>query len=116
MTDREPETWPAPWVRASLDLAILAVAAGGGVHGYGIAERLAAHGFGRLRGGSLYPVLARLEERGALEAVWQEGQGGPGRRTYALTAEGRRQLTEGVAAWERLGATLTTIAQEGAQV
>jgi len=45
-----------------------------------------------LRSGSLYPILARLEQRGWLEAVWDvDGPPGrPPRHLYRLTAEGAR--------------------------
>ena len=101
--------WPTPWVRAALDLAVLASLTGGRLHGYAIAQALAEHGFGLLKGGSLYPVLNRLEEAGDVEAAWVEGKGGPGRREYALTATGHDRLERGLASWRELGETLTTM-------
>lgn len=98
--------WPAPWVRAALDLAVLGSLTAGPLHGYAIAQTLAEQGFGRLRGGSLYPVLGRLEEAGAVEASWVEGSGGPGRREYALTPAGRARLDEGLDEWAGLNAAL----------
>nr|WP_255397963.1 helix-turn-helix transcriptional regulator [Micrococcus sp. FDAARGOS_333] len=35
-----------------------------------MAQTLAERGFGKLRGGSLYPVLARLEEAGHVDTRW----------------------------------------------
>ncbi|CUR58574.1 Putative PadR family transcriptional regulator (fragment) [metagenome] len=99
--------WPAPWVRAALDLAVLASLTSGRLHGYAIAQSLASHGFGLLKGGSLYPVLSRLEEAGDVEAAWTEGQGGPGRREYELTSAGRDRLDRELASWRELSETLT---------
>ena len=107
MTD--PARWPTPWVRAALDVAVLASLVEGRFHGYAIAQSLAEHGFGLLKGGSLYPVLNRLEEAGDVEAAWTEGQGGPGRREYELTAAGRDRLERDLDAWRELGETLTTM-------
>lgn len=101
--------WPTPWVRAALDLAVLASLTAGPLHGYAIAQSLAAHGFGRLKGGSLYPVLNRLEEAGDVEATWVEGHGGPGRREYAMTDAGRDRLDRGLDAWLALGQRMTTM-------
>jgi PadR family transcriptional regulator PadR len=40
--------------------------------------------------GSVYPILARLEDRGWLTSAWEEGdRRGPRRRLYALTDEAR---------------------------
>ena len=109
MTDMS--RWPTPWVRASLDLAVLASLTAGRLHGYAIAQALAARGFGVLKGGSLYPVLGRLEEAGYVEATWVEGQGGPGRREYELTAVGRDRLRDELESWHDLAETLTAMSR-----
>ncbi|MBS2940308.1 helix-turn-helix transcriptional regulator [Nocardioides sp. J2M5] len=106
MTDAR---WPAPWVRAALDVAVLATLDAGPLHGYAVAQALAERGFGLLKGGSLYPVLNRLEEGGDVDATWVEGQGGPGRKAYDLTAQGRTRLRHDLAAWRELGETMTTM-------
>lgn len=112
MTDSR---WPAPWVRAALDLAVLAALDGGALHGYAIAQELAGRGFGLLRGGSLYPVLGRLEEGGDVVATWVEGQGGPGRKAYDLTERGRARLAGDLAAWRELGDTMAAMTARTAQ-
>lgn len=89
--DDEASRWPQAWVRAVLETALLGVLCDGPAHGYALAESLSLEGFGRLRGGSLYPVLARLEDAGHVSSTWQEGSGGPGRRLYTITDAGRRR-------------------------
>lgn len=96
----EGESWPASWLRGFLELAVLAVLAEGESYGYAIARRLDQHGFGRLKGGTLYPVLARLEERQAVQPRWGEGSGGPGRKFYVLTDLGRQRLDRESAQWQ----------------
>lgn len=105
----DASVWPTPWVRAALDLAVMASLTGGRLHGYAIAQSLAERGFGLLKGGSLYPVLGRLEEAGHVEAAWVEGQGGPGRREYELTSSGRDRLQHELGSWRELGDTLTSM-------
>lgn len=101
-------TWPAPWVRASLDLAILGSLRSGPLHGYGVAQALQARGFGLLRGGSLYPGLNRLEEAGHVAATWEPGESGPGRRDYRLTAAGTAYLQRALQDWQALTEALQT--------
>ncbi|MFX0537130.1 PadR family transcriptional regulator [Ornithinimicrobium sp. Y1847] len=100
--------WPAPWVRAALDLAILGSLIDGPLHGYALAQTLGERGFGRLRGGSLYPVLSRLEESGLVSTTWVEGESGPGRKDYELTPDGRAHLRDALADWADLTTELTT--------
>ena len=52
-----------------------------------------------LKSGSLYPILARLDERGLLESRWLEPEraGRPPRHAYRLTAAGKTALREAAA-------------------
>lgn len=104
----EPQ-WPLPWIRASLDLAVLGCLLEGPLHGYGIAQRLGARGFGRLKGGSLYPALSRLEDAGHVGASWEQADAGPGRKNYAITGPGREHLTEGLTRWKSLTRALDRV-------
>lgn len=100
--------WPAPWVRAALGTAVLAVLEVAPRHGYGVAEALDERGLGRPRGGSLYPLLQTLEDAGAVTATWEPGAAGPGRRTYVLTDTGRARLVRERNAWQRLVGALSS--------
>ena len=44
-----------------------------------------------VKSGTLYPMLARLAERGLLEATWEQpsAEGRPARHLYRVTAAGR---------------------------
>jgi PadR family transcriptional regulator PadR len=94
------------WVRAALELAIIAVLTEGDRHGYALAQRLADCGLGPIRGGALYPVLGRLEAEGAVRSLWQPGEGGPGRKVYSMTEAGRTRLTTERARWREFAAAL----------
>jgi len=94
------DAWPAGWARAVLDSVVLATLAHEPSHGYAVARALEGHGFGRVRGGALYPMLGRLEEEGLLTSSWTEGEGGPGRRSYAVSDLGRRHLVRVAREWD----------------
>ena len=92
--------WPPSWTRAALELcALSAVGQAGTTHGYEVARRLQAGGLGDIKGGTLYPVLARLEEQGLTRTWWVEGAGGPGRKMIAITEAGRAALTQRTRQW-----------------
>lgn len=105
MSDAD-EAWPAAWSRTALPTAILAVLRDSARHGYALATQLQARGFGRPRGGSLYPLLGRLEDEGLIESTWEPGGSGPGRRAYSLTAKGRQRLEWELGRWAALAAAL----------
>ena len=95
----EIEAVPTEWMRAVLPLTVLAVVAEDETYGYAVAQRLRDAGFGAVKGGTLYPVLNRLEADGLLTSAWREGIGGPGRKFFAVTDAGRRHLHDNTAAW-----------------
>lgn len=86
------ESWPSEWLRGVLGPAVLSILSEGEAYGYLIARRLEQGGLGRVKGGTLYPLLARYEAAGYLTSSWQEGNGGPGRKFFAITAEGAQEL------------------------
>lgn len=90
---------PNGWFRGILDPCLLALVGDGETYGYELAGRLEQAGLGRITGGSLYPSLARLEKQGWLASHWRAGDGGPGRKYYRLTAEGRAELRDQATTW-----------------
>ena len=64
----------------------------GPLHGYGIIKAVEEMSDGRvkLRAGTLYAALERLENAGAVTLDREESEGGPPRRYYRLTRDGRR--------------------------
>ena len=71
----------------------------GPTYGYEIATRLEAGGLGTVKGGTLYPLLGRLEEAGWVNVEWRAGEGGPGRKYYTLTDVGRTEAAAQAARW-----------------
>ncbi|MET8448012.1 PadR family transcriptional regulator [Streptomyces sp. NPDC005209] len=101
------------WLRGVLPLTLAAVLAQGDQHGYALVQQLAAHGFGTIRGGALYPVLGRMETDGLVEARWEPGEGGPGRKVYRLTDAGRARLLEEAADWQRFSDSMDQLLRQG---
>jgi len=71
-------------------LHILHHAVKGPIFGLGIAEKLARHGY-RISGGTLYPLLSRLEKKGYLQSMMQRDVNSR-RKMYRATPLGRRAL------------------------
>src|SRR5688572_30079073 len=92
-------------LRGHLEAMILATLERGDAHGLEILRRLEEAGCGvlRLKEGSLYPALYRLEAAGAVHADWEDethGRRGARRRIYRLTTQGKRKLAAGRVEWQ----------------
>ena len=65
-------------------------------HGYEIARFLSdsSNDVFSLSFGSLYPILHKLEKNGLVRATWGAGESGKNKKTYNLTAKGKKQRNE----------------------
>jgi len=106
------DDFPASWLKGFLELAVIAVIAEDETYGYEITGRLAEIGFGEIKGGTLYPILGRLNESGLVETDWRAGDSGPGRKYYRITAGGRAELGSRVATWQRFAGNLNALLKE----
>jgi PadR family transcriptional regulator, regulatory protein PadR len=75
----------------------------GSQHGYGIARRIEQISGDLLsvNQGTLYPVLLRLEQEGAIESDWGASENNRRARYYRLTRDGKRQLQSEVQDWRQ---------------
>ena len=101
------------WLKGILDLLLLAELTEGESYGYALAAGLDEAGFGRIKGGTLYPVLNRLEEAGLVVAEFRAAEKGPGRRYYHLTDQGREVLDEQGTAWLEFDASVREVLKKG---
>jgi PadR family transcriptional regulator PadR len=86
-------------LRGVLDLCILAVMTEGPAYGYEMTKRLGARGLSIVGDGSIYPLLGRLEREGLVETHRAASDGGPPRKYYRPSREGRLALKTGVSEW-----------------
>jgi PadR family transcriptional regulator PadR len=100
------------WLRGVLDLCVLALLRRGESYGYELAQRLEAQGIGPVQGGTLYPLLLRLQKTGLVETRWQEGEAGPPRKYYAITPSGRDTLHRDGHDWRLFAGLVGTVLEE----
>jgi len=96
-------------LQGTLDLLILKSLGAGEMHGLGISRRIEqiTHGTFRVKPGSLFPALHRMEEAGWLSSAWGESENNRRARFYRLTKAGRRQLGRETAQWTRVALAMT---------
>ena len=102
---------PATLLQGTLDLLILKALSLGQLHGLGIAQRIEqlTRGALRVKPGSLFPALYRMEDRGWLESSWGESPTNRRVKYYRLTKSGQSQLRTEASAWARASRALTLV-------
>jgi PadR family transcriptional regulator PadR len=79
-------------------------------YGYTLRKVLAEHGLA-VDEGTLYPLLRRLESQGLLASQWRE-EGKRNKRFYRLSEDGAEMLTQLLAEWRTMDASLNGIVSE----
>jgi len=80
----------------------------GPLHGYGLAKRIEQISGDRLtlNTGTLYPLLLRLEQEGAIASERGPSENNRSARFYGLTRAGRKQLERETRQWEQTTAVV----------
>jgi PadR family transcriptional regulator PadR len=97
--------------QGTLDLLILKSLALGPQHGWAVAERIQqiSSEVLRVRQGSLYPALHRLERRGRIKARWGTSENNRRAKYYELTKAGVKQLQAETSTWHQLTAAIAQV-------
>ncbi len=59
--------------------------------------------------GTLYPLLTRLKKANYVSYRWEESTGGPPRKYFTTTKEGKKVLQELNTAWQEYSKSVNTI-------
>ena len=103
------------WLRGVLEACVLATVRDEPRYGYEIIQLLEQAGLGQIKGGTIYPVLGRLEEAGLVLTEWRPGESGPNRKYYVLTDAGTEMLHQLAGDWQRFTEIVATILPESAR-
>ncbi len=87
--------------RGALELCLLSDVEKQEQYGYDIIRRL-RQSFPDVEESSFYAILRRLHREGSLEQFPGETSGGPPRKYYRVTPQGRKKLEEQAADWRAL--------------
>ena len=95
-------------LQGTLDLLILKAIGDGEFHGLGIArrvEQITGDTF-KVRPGSLFPALHRMEEAGWLQSLWGESENNRRAKYYRRTKSGELQLGVETEQWATISRAL----------
>ncbi len=97
-----------------IELAILGILSKGKKYGWQIIREMdrLSNGFLKVKEGTLYPALHRMETRGLIESEWIIEKNAP-RKYYKLTDDGLKAFEEGKILWKKLENCMSRIMGEG---
>lgn len=97
-------------LQGTLHLLVLKSLALGELHGLGVSNRIEqmTKGTFKVKPGSLFPALHRMEEAGWLESSWGESENNRRAKYYRLTTAGRRQLETETEEWKLISVAITS--------
>lgn len=107
-------------LKGSTDTLILSMLAEEPMYGYQLVREMneRSSGYFRLKEGTLYPALHRLERDDYVVGMWEESPSGQSRRYYSLTPTGEsltptgeRRLESRLVEWDAFTKAVNLIAQ-----
>lgn len=99
-------------LKGVLEGCVLAIIARGPVYGYELMQQLKASGFTTIVGGTLYPLLGKLEKNGDLVGEVRPSPDGPDRKYFTVTAQGLTSLQAFRAQWGQLVGQVNQVLEE----
>lgn len=96
-------------IKGVLEGCVLGIIAQKEVYGYELIQALKENDFESVVGGTLYPLLIKLEKNGDLQSVVKSSPNGPDRKYYSITAKGISSLKEFNLQWTKLNVNVNQI-------
>ena len=92
---------------------ILSILADDAMYGYQLVREIdnRSSGYFRLKEGTLYPALHRLERDGLIEGKWEGSLVGQSRRYYHITPQGQGRLKSMLQEWDLFTKAVDLIAR-----
>ncbi|CQR25318.1 transcriptional regulator [Streptococcus varani] len=85
-------------LKGVLDGCVLQIISQKEIYGYELVQELKEAGFSTIVGGTVYPLLQKLEKNGYISGIMKPSQDGPDRKYFYLTPDGQDYLD---AFWEQ---------------
>ena len=109
-SENADRAWASQLRKGLVELLVLSALKREEVYGYQLLQKLAALNGLALTESTLYPVLGRLADDRLVAVRQVPSPSGPPRRYYRLTAAGEKRLTEMLAYWKQIDASIDALA------
>ncbi len=104
----EIETFNKELKRGTLEMILMCLISRRQMYGYELAATLEKKGGSlfRIKEGTLYPILYRLEKAGYIQSRWETLERGVPRKYYRLTEPGAKYMQARLAEWKEFTAAI----------
>lgn len=89
-------------LKGVLDGCVLAIISQKEIYGYELVQALKDYGFTNIVGGTVYPLLQKLEKNGYIQGTTKPSPDGPDRKYFTLTTTGKEYLSNFENQWQHL--------------
>lgn len=86
-------------LKGVLDGCVLKVISRQEIYGYDLIKGLQDLGFSEIKGGTIYPLLQKLEKNKLINGESKPSPAGPNRKYFTITDEGTKELEEFIIQW-----------------
>lgn len=100
-------------LKGNTDTLLLSLLSLEPMYGYQIVKEIdrKSSGYFRLKEGTLYPALHRLEKDSLVVGNWDTSPNGQNRRYYSITTKGRESLRSMLSEWTRFTQAVDLVAR-----
>jgi PadR family transcriptional regulator PadR len=90
-------------LKGNTETLLLSLLTEGAKYGYMLVKEIEArsNGYFRVKDGTVYPALHRMEKEALVASVWDSSTNGQSRRVYEITPKGHQMLKSLKEEWER---------------
>lgn len=96
-----------------LEMCILHILSKGDIYGYPLMQNMQDY-FPSMDESTIYAILRRINKEGYTETYYSDVSGGPTRKYYHITREGKKRLSQINSEWETIISIVNNIKKGGA--
>lgn len=89
-------------LKGVLDGCVLKIISRQEIYGYDLIKELQDTGFMDIKGGTIYPLLQKLEKNKLIDGKTKPSPDGPNRKYFTITVEGKKELESFNIQWNEL--------------
>lgn len=99
-------------LKGVLDGCVLELISRQEIYGYDLIKGLQDKGFSDIKGGTVYPLLQKLEKNQLISGKSRPSPEGPNRKYFTITEKGLKELEQFIMQWQHLTEIVQKVFEE----